>query len=165
MQLHPAAVWSESGVSADLLERDTHDRKLSLSEGTAGHVWRSRKPVWTTNIALDMCLPRSLDATSAGLHGGVWFALKTDAAVYGVIELGPTPRTRPRRSLGGGRAVRHLRGSSHRDRASARASTREALSDRAEGLGAPRSRGRRPSRPTLSGPPPSRAGRGDFGST
>jgi hypothetical protein len=87
MRLHPAIVWSESGVTAEQLKRGTHDRKLSLSEGTAGHVWRSRKPVWTTNISLDMCLPRSIDATGAGLHGGVWFALKTDEAVYGVIEL------------------------------------------------------------------------------
>jgi hypothetical protein len=34
-----------------------------------------------------MCLPRSLDAASEGLQGGVWFALKTEHAVYGVIEL------------------------------------------------------------------------------
>jgi hypothetical protein len=87
MRLHPAAVWRDPGVAAEPLERDTHRRKLSLSEGTAGHVWRSRKPIWTTNVALDMCLPRSLDATSAGLHGGVWFALKTAEAVYGVVEL------------------------------------------------------------------------------
>jgi hypothetical protein len=87
MRLHPAVVWRDAGVAAEPLERDTHGRKLSLSEGTAGHVWRSRRPIWTTNVALDMCLPRSLDATSAGLHGGVWFALKTDEAVYGVVEL------------------------------------------------------------------------------
>lgn len=32
-------------------------------------------------------MPRSLDADTAGLHGGVWFAIKTDSAVYGVVEL------------------------------------------------------------------------------
>lgn len=87
LRLQPVAVWSEGGVAADPLKRDTQGRQLSLSEGNAGHVWRSRKPIWTTNIALDMCLPRSRDAASAGLHGGVWFALKTDEAVYGVVEL------------------------------------------------------------------------------
>jgi hypothetical protein len=34
-----------------------------------------------------MCLPRSLDSQRAGLHGGIWFAIKSDAGVYGVIEL------------------------------------------------------------------------------
>ena len=62
-------------------------RTLSLSEGTAGHVWRSRKPVWSVNLVQDMCFPRSVDAEGAGLHGGVWLAINTDTAVYGVIEL------------------------------------------------------------------------------
>ena len=34
-----------------------------------------------------MCIPRSIDATNAGLTGGVWLALKTETAVYGVIKL------------------------------------------------------------------------------
>jgi hypothetical protein len=34
-----------------------------------------------------MCLPRSGDAESVGLHGGVWFPVKTDRTVYGVVEL------------------------------------------------------------------------------
>jgi hypothetical protein len=58
-----------------------------MSEGNAGHVWRTRTPIWTTNLVRDMCLPRSLEAREAGLVGGIWFAVKTDEAVYGVIEL------------------------------------------------------------------------------
>jgi hypothetical protein len=87
MQLYPAAVWHENTRSTDILDRDTLQRRLSMSEGTAGHVWRLRKPVWSTNIILDMCLPRSLEADSVGLHAGVWFAVKTDTAVYGVVEM------------------------------------------------------------------------------
>ena len=85
-QLYPASIWQESAPTARLYG-DTIKRQLSMSEGTAGHVWRSQKPIWTTNIVLDMCLPRSLDAQEADLHGGVWFALKTNTAVYGVIEM------------------------------------------------------------------------------
>lgn len=87
MKLLPLATWSDRSVDARRLARDTSGRRLSLSEGTAGHVWRSRKPVWSANLVQDMCLPRSLGATTVGLQGGIWFALKTDVAVYGVIEL------------------------------------------------------------------------------
>jgi hypothetical protein len=86
-RLKPIATWSTPAVRADRLAADTKSRTLSLSEGTAGHVWRGRKPIWTRDLVRDMCLPRSLDAQSAGLHGGVWFAIKTDAAVHGVVEL------------------------------------------------------------------------------
>lgn len=94
--LCPAKLWNEDGVSARQLEQDTSSRKLTMSEGTAGHVWRTQRPVWTADIVKDMCLPRSLHAKSAGLEGGVWFALKTDDGVYGVIELlgrDPLPAT------------------------------------------------------------------------
>jgi hypothetical protein len=46
-----------------------------------------------------MCLPRSLDAQGAGLHGGIWFAIKTDAAVYGVVELLGTKIQEPNEEL------------------------------------------------------------------
>jgi hypothetical protein len=86
-KLKPIASWSSQALHADRLAAVTKDRTLSLSEGTAGHVWRGRKPVWTLDLVRDMCLPRSLHAQSAGLHGGIWFAIKTDAAVYGIVEL------------------------------------------------------------------------------
>ena len=87
LQLHPFATWTEHGFDAPALNRDTKGRTLTISEGTAGHVWRSRKPVWTLDLIKDMCLPRSLDADSSGLTGGIWFALKTENTVYAVIEL------------------------------------------------------------------------------
>lgn len=85
--LRPSSHWARKPMKVEQLKRDTVDRALSLSEGTAGHVWRSRKPVWSRNIALDMCLPRSLDARAAGFSGGVWFAVQTPRSVYGVVEL------------------------------------------------------------------------------
>jgi hypothetical protein len=84
--LRPVATWSAPSIKAPELEKDTQGRALSLSEGTAGHVWRSRKPIWSVDLLSDMCLPRSLDAQHAGLQGGIWFPLKTETAVYGVFE-------------------------------------------------------------------------------
>lgn len=82
--------WSRGTARTERLQRETVSKSLTLSEGTAGHVWRSGKPVWTSNLAMDMCLPRSLHAGDAGLHGGIWFAIKTAEVIYGVVEvLGP----------------------------------------------------------------------------
>jgi hypothetical protein len=85
--LHPDVVWNLEPSKVWHLTENTTPRTLSLSEGTAGHVWRSRKPIWTTNLARDMCLPRSLSAEEAGLRGGIWFPVQIDAVVYGVVEL------------------------------------------------------------------------------
>jgi hypothetical protein len=82
-RLCPVAIWSLHGIKAPKLERDTRSRRLTISEGNAGHVWRSQKPIWSENIVGDMCIPRSLDAVDAGFRGGIWFAIKTDDTVYG----------------------------------------------------------------------------------
>ena len=86
-QLQAVASWSALGPKGERFEQDARVRTLASNQGNAGQVWRSRKPIWTTNLVLDMCLPRSLEASEAGLRGGVWFAVKTDTAIYGVIEL------------------------------------------------------------------------------
>ena len=57
-------------------------RTVWLSQ--AGHVWRSGKPLWSTSLVLDTALPGFLEP---GLRAGVWFAVKSDTFVYGVIEL------------------------------------------------------------------------------
>ncbi len=86
-ELSPYATWMEPELNAQDLNRDTRNRFLSLSEGTAGQVWRSKKPVWTLDLFQNMCLPRSLDADKCGLTGGIWFALKSEDTVYAVVEL------------------------------------------------------------------------------
>jgi len=85
--LKSIAIWVAPGFTAPNLSRNTESRILSLGEGTAGQVWKSKEPIWTRNLIQDMCLPRSLDADSSGLTGGFWFALKTKDTVYAVIEL------------------------------------------------------------------------------
>ena len=85
--LVPDLTWKANPAAVNALEQDTIYRRLTLSEGAAGHVWRSRKPVWTLDLMNDMCLPRSLDAQRGGLQGGLWFAIKSNQAVYGVMEI------------------------------------------------------------------------------
>lgn len=85
--LRAAISWTKRDVRPRGLEKDTNGRQLTLSEGVAGQVWRGRHPVWTTDLVRDMCLPRSLDATAAGFHGGLWFAVQSENTVFGVVEL------------------------------------------------------------------------------
>jgi len=69
-----------------VLEKSTRKRILSVGEGAAGQVWRSGKPIWSTDITKDMSIPRSLHAHAAGFSAGMWFAVKTQITVYGVVE-------------------------------------------------------------------------------
>jgi len=85
--LNAASIWKLSEVKAQEVEQDTYARQLRMSEATAGHVWRSRKPIWMTDVFRVMCSPRCLLAKQAGLEGGVWIPLKTLSAVYGVLEI------------------------------------------------------------------------------
>jgi len=84
--LSPAATWHAEKIRATELEQNT-GHPLSMSEGNAGLVWRSQKPIWTTDLTREMCVPRSYSAQAAGLSSGIWFALKTDQKIFGVIEL------------------------------------------------------------------------------
>ncbi len=85
--LQPSIFWKSSELNTEKLERDTYRRFLSPGEGNAGLVLRHGMPIWVTDITCDMCLPRSLDAKWAGLTGGIWFAVKTETHMYGVVEL------------------------------------------------------------------------------
>jgi hypothetical protein len=85
--LRAIATWTENPLPLKRLVRDTETRALSLSEGTAGQVWRSGQPFCTSDLIRDMCLPRSLDAEAAGLCGGIWFPIRAKQTTHGVIEL------------------------------------------------------------------------------
>lgn len=85
--LTAAFCWNNESLRAEQLRRDTDGRSLTLSEGTAGHVWRTGVPVCTGDLFRDMCLPRSLDANAAGLQGGIWFPICSEATTHAVIEL------------------------------------------------------------------------------
>jgi hypothetical protein len=83
-QLRPFTTWSASESATPLSGQDA--RLLSLGFSNAAVVWCGRKPVWSTTV-VPASLSSPVASTSPGLYGGVWFALKTDTAVYGVIEL------------------------------------------------------------------------------
>lgn len=85
--LRAVASWSGLGPVGKLFDLDRRAHIPATSQGNAVKVWRSRKPFWTTNLVLDMDLPRSLRAGAVGLRSGMWFAVKTDTAIYGVVEL------------------------------------------------------------------------------
>ena len=85
--LRALATWSEDSLPIQKLSYDTKSRALTMSEGTAGHVWRTGIPVCASDLVLEMCLPRSLDAREAGLVGGIWFPIRAGGTTYGVIEL------------------------------------------------------------------------------
>lgn len=93
LQLRVIATWSAHGPDKSMRERHARPRTGSLGSGSAGHVWRTRKPLWSASLMLDASLR---PAVGTGLRGGVWFAVKSDTTVYGVVELlGPAlePKT------------------------------------------------------------------------
>jgi hypothetical protein len=79
-----AASWgtlSSPGPSSDWGIRY---HTASPRDDTVGRVWRSGKPFWSASFVFDTAPPRAYEA---GELGAVWFAIKTDSAVYAVIEL------------------------------------------------------------------------------
>lgn len=86
-RVRPRAIWSVSGPKVQMLAHHPPPSTVSDSENTATHVWRSKKPIWATSVAVSPGTPRELENRQGNLQSGVWFAVKTDTAVYGVIEL------------------------------------------------------------------------------
>jgi hypothetical protein len=86
-RMRPVAIWNVSGPKVQMPARHPPQPIISDSENTATHVWRSKKPVWATSAAVAQGTPRTLEDRHGDLQSGVWFAIKTDTAVYGVIEL------------------------------------------------------------------------------
>ena len=82
--LRALASWLAVGNGTSVLECNVRPRAAPLSHVNAGNAWRTRKPLWSTSLILDTATPPFIEA---GLRGGVWFALKTDTSVYGVMEL------------------------------------------------------------------------------
>jgi hypothetical protein len=85
--LRAIATWCEDPTALAHLLLDTKTRALAMSEGAAGHVWRSGKPICTSDLIRDMCLPRSLEAKSGDLSGGIWFPVRAQQVTHGIIEL------------------------------------------------------------------------------
>lgn len=82
--LRALASWGAVGSCTSVLDGNARHRAVPLGHVNAGNVWRTRKPLWSTSLILDTVTPSFIES---GLRGGVWFALKTDTSVYGVMEL------------------------------------------------------------------------------
>jgi hypothetical protein len=85
--LNPVASWREPSLPADRLLADTKGKRLRMDEGNPGIVWRTGQPKCVANLVLEMCLPRSLEASEAGLRGGIWIPIRGRKSMLGVIEL------------------------------------------------------------------------------
>jgi hypothetical protein len=85
--LNPVASWREPSLPADKLLANTKRKRLQIDEGNAGIVWRTGQPKCVDNLVLEMCLPRSLEASEAGLRGGIWIPVRRKKAMLGVIEI------------------------------------------------------------------------------
>lgn len=86
-RLYADVIWKHGLLDTSQLDLDTSGRSLTRSEGAAGAAWSRHKPVWTSNLGLQMGVPRSLAAQGVGFSGGLWIPLQFDTTVYGVIEL------------------------------------------------------------------------------
>lgn len=85
--LQSVTIWRTTGLDSKGLDEKTKAKKLGPEEGAPYQVWKTGKPVWTSDLVKAMCSPRSIAATEAGLNCGVWFAVKNKDVVYGVVEL------------------------------------------------------------------------------
>ena len=85
--LKPVATWRDPLLPTDELLTDTKGKRLEIDEGNAGLVWRTGKPICSDNLVLEMCLPRSLGASSAGLRGGIWIPVRGKKLIIGVVEI------------------------------------------------------------------------------
>jgi hypothetical protein len=84
IKLRPVASWSAEALRTTVPYRGLCYLAALQCRKNAAHVWRHRKPLWSDSIALD-AREHLLEAQRLG--SGVWFAVKTDTFVYGVIEL------------------------------------------------------------------------------
>lgn len=85
--LRAAINWHDNSVNPEALQNDNRFRTLPSSGGTATHVRRTGIPIWTHDLARDMCSPRSFEAQEAGLTAGIWIPLKAQGQVVAVLEL------------------------------------------------------------------------------
>jgi hypothetical protein len=86
-RLRPIAIWNPSSLESLPFGCDLRRRPLSMSLAKARRVWRSRIPLWSTRSVLNVNLRRPRRMSGVVLQSAVWFAVQTDTAAYGVIEL------------------------------------------------------------------------------
>ena len=72
--------------STNRFRRRPPDQPLRSGQGLPGKVLASGKPQWIQDVNADPDFPRTLLATSLGMHGAFAFPVKSGPAVLGVME-------------------------------------------------------------------------------
>lgn len=85
--LREARSWYSTGVRAERLHIDTSKRTFHIGEGMPGRAWKFERPYLSNDLQMDMSLPRSTEVHDLGFKSGLWFPVKTEQSVLGVIEL------------------------------------------------------------------------------
>ena len=86
-ELRCVAIWAADEEGPRAFADLTRTLPLHGGEGLPGRVWRSGRPVWITDAALDAHLPRQRAAAKAGLHAAVAFPVRSERGLVGVIEI------------------------------------------------------------------------------
>jgi hypothetical protein len=84
VELRVIASWSSVALRPSTPHRGLRYSTALRCRVNAAHVWRSRKPFWSGSIVLDT---NDAQRHATVFGSGVWFAVKSDTFVYGVIEL------------------------------------------------------------------------------
>ncbi len=80
--------------STDRFRGRAPDKPLKNGQGLPGKVWASGAPAWIQDVEAESSFPRSVLATSLGVHGAFAFPVKSGHTVLGVMEFF-SPEIRP----------------------------------------------------------------------
>jgi PAS domain S-box-containing protein len=78
--------WQSPSANVDELATACRERIFSRGEGLPGRVWVACEPVWVSDVAREVNLPRNDVAAHCGLHGAVGFPILRGGEVLGVVE-------------------------------------------------------------------------------
>jgi PAS domain S-box-containing protein len=78
--------WKVPSLQADPFSIETRQHVFNRAEGLPGRIWASGKPVWVTDVALDVNFPRGAQARQVGFHGAFGFPILVGSEIEGVIE-------------------------------------------------------------------------------
>ena len=85
--LRCVAMWCRSDGRLREFAEITEQLELPSGTGLPGRVWETREPLWLSDFAADLELPRHEVAAAAGLHAAVCFPIRSERGLVGVIEL------------------------------------------------------------------------------
>ena len=85
--LRCVALWYPLGGPLHEFAEITTRLTLPAGVGLPGRVWQTAKPLWLTDFAADVAMPRHQAAAAAGLHAAVCFPVRSERGLVGIIEL------------------------------------------------------------------------------